>query len=223
QAVGRPGAALVAYERARSRLAEELGADPSEDLVALHTALLRATPKESAAPAVTNLRAELTSFVGRDRDVSAVGELLDASRLTTLTGPGGAGKTRLAVAAAREQLRAMPDGVWLIELAPVTDGTEIAPTALATLGLRDQALIASAAVRASEVGHEPLGRLVAALAGKAALLVLDNCEHLVEAAAAVTERLLRDCPRIRIVATSREPLGITGEALWPVEPLALPP
>ena len=90
--------------------------------------------------------------------MSAVGELLDASRLTTLTGPGGAGKTRLAVAAAREQLRAMPDGVWLIELAPVTDGTEIVPTALATLGLRDQALIASAAVRASEVGHEPLGR-----------------------------------------------------------------
>jgi predicted ATPase/DNA-binding SARP family transcriptional activator len=228
-AAGRPGAALVAYEGVRGRLADQLGTDPSAELVALHTELLRAAPPPGpqalAAPVATNLRAELTSFVGRDRELSEVGRLLDASRLTTLTGPGGAGKTRLAVEAARVALTTMPDGVWLVELAPVSDGGEVAQTALATLGLRDQALIARGPLGGPmpDGGVEPLGRLVAALSGKAALLVLDNCEHLVEAAAAVADRILRTCPRIRIVATSREPLGITGETLWPVEPLSLPP
>ncbi len=252
-ALGQRGAALVAYGRARERLADQLGTDPSAELVALHTALLRADPGPGPGPRPgpgatgaeragadrgaagappwafaarsTNLRAELTSFVGRDGELSEVGRLLGASRLTTLTGPGGAGKTRLAVEAARAQLGAMPDGVWLVELAPVTDPGEVAQTALATLGLRDQALLASNRLRPAVPDEpvEPLGRLVAALSGKRVLLVLDNCEHLVEAAAAVADRILRACPTVRIVATSREPLGITGERLWPVEPLALPP
>ncbi|OLE29728.1 MAG: hypothetical protein AUG44_03090, partial [Actinobacteria bacterium 13_1_20CM_3_71_11] len=222
-AAGRPNDALVAYEELRGRLADQLGTDPSADLVALHTALLRSEPAP-AQEKQTNLRAELTSFVGRDHELSEVGRLLDTSRLTTLTGPGGAGKTRLAVEAARAALTTMPDGVWLVELAPVSDGGEVAQTALATLGLRDHALIARTGGPLSVEGNaEPLGRLVDALSDKAALLVLDNCEHLVEAAAAVADRILRACPRIRIVATSREPLGITGETLWPVEPLSLPP
>jgi predicted ATPase/DNA-binding SARP family transcriptional activator len=249
-ALGRRGAALVSYERARTRLADQLGTDPSPELVALHTELLRANhrpaakdrpattqpppdqppvtaPPDQAAPAaaeLTNLRAELTSFVGRDEELSEVGRLLDRSRLTTLTGPGGAGKTRLAVEAARTQLTTMPDGVWLIELAPVTDPGEVAQTVLATLGLRDQALLATRPRRpVAEEPIEPLGRLVAALSDKQALLVLDNCEHLVSAAATLADRVLRTCARVRIVATSREPLGIDGENLWPVQPLALPP
>jgi predicted ATPase/DNA-binding SARP family transcriptional activator len=238
-AAGRPNDALVAFEELRARLADQLGTDPSAELVTLHTALLRAEPPSAhTKPAydkpahdrpahekhATNLRAELTSFVGRDHELSEVGRLLDTSRLTTLTGPGGAGKTRLAVEAARAALTTMPDGVWLVELAPVSDGGEVAQTALATLGLRDHALIArTGGPLGVEANAEPLGRLVAALSDKAALLVLDNCEHLVEAAAAVADRILGACPRIRIVATSREPLGITGEALWPVEPLSLPP
>jgi predicted ATPase/DNA-binding SARP family transcriptional activator len=222
-AAGRPNDALVAYEELRGRLADQLGTDPSAELVTLHTALLRTEPA-LAREKQTNLRAELTSFVGRDRELSEVGRLLDTFRLTTLTGPGGAGKTRLAVEAARIALTTMPDGVWLVELAPVSNGHEVAQTALATLGLREHALIArTGGPLSAETSSEPLGRLVAALADKAALLVLDNCEHLVEAAAAVADRILRACPRIRIVATSREPLGITGETLWPVEPLSLPP
>src|SRR5207302_11338869 len=110
-AAGRPNDALVAYEELRARLADQLGTDPSAELVALHTALLRSEPAP-AQEKQTNLRAELTSFVGRDHELSEVGRLLDRSRLTTLTGPGGAGKTRLAVEAARAALTTMPDGVW---------------------------------------------------------------------------------------------------------------
>jgi predicted ATPase/DNA-binding SARP family transcriptional activator len=172
----------------------------------------------------TNLRAELTSFVGRDAELAEVSELIGAHRLTTLTGPGGAGKTRLAVEAARAELGAMAGGVWLIELAPVTDPAEVAPTALATMGLREHALIRTPrAARVPDLPSDPLGRLVAALSGQQALLVLDNCEHLVAAAAALAYRVLGACPQVRIIATSREPLNITGEVLWPVRPLALPP
>jgi predicted ATPase len=182
-----------------------------------------------AAPAEqirrTNLRAGLTSFVGRDDDVEGVRALTASSRLTTLTGPGGAGKTRLAVEAARSLLDEVPDGVWLVELAPVAEPADVARTALAVLGLRGQALLAGSRMRvsAAEAPAEPLDRLLAALADKSLLFVLDNCEHLVEAAAQLADRVLGECPHVRILATSREPLRITGERLWPVRPLALPP
>ncbi len=233
-AAGRPGAALVAYEQLRCHLADQLGVDPSADLVALHTALLRSAPAAAGRRPVeaptdggavprTNLRTALTTFVGRDRELSTVARLLQASRLTTLTGPGGAGKTRLAIEAARAELDSATDGVWLVELAPVTDAGEVAPTALAALGLRDQAVLSGPLRGPGPEAADPLGRLVAALSGKSALLVLDNCEHLVAAAATLADRVLGTCPRVRIVATSREPLGIAGETLWPVEPLSLPP
>ncbi|MFI2649843.1 AfsR/SARP family transcriptional regulator [Micromonospora fulviviridis] len=169
-----------------------------------------------------NLPATLTSFVGREEELARVAGLLDRFRLATLTGPGGAGKTRLAVESGRAVAGRFPDGVWLVPLAPVTDPAEVPQAALAALGLREQALLARAGRGAPEPA-DPVGRLVDALAGRAVLLVLDNCEHLLDAAADLTERLLTACPGLRVLATSREPLGITGEALRPVESLALPP
>jgi predicted ATPase len=239
-ATGRRGAALEVYEQTRKRLVGQLGVEPSAELAALHLDILRdESPAEpgpqTSAPvpaspvnhANTNLRAELTSFVGRDAELRQVAELLGAHRLITLTGPGGAGKTRLAVEAARAELAAMPDGVWLVELAPVTDPADVTSTVLSTLGLREQAMTntrrpAAPWVPADEQA-DTLGRLLSALARQHTLLVLDNCEHLVAAAAALADRVLAACPQVRIMATSREPLNITGEALWAVGPLTLPP
>ncbi|MEZ0072713.1 BTAD domain-containing putative transcriptional regulator [Planotetraspora sp. GP83] len=169
-----------------------------------------------------NLRARLTSFVGREEDVEWAGELLAAHRLVTLLGPGGAGKTRLAVESAEAFAARVPDGAWLVELAPVLDPAELPQTVLAALGLRDTGLVPVRAPSASQVPEaDPTGRLLAALSGRAMLIVLDNCEHLIGAAATLADRLLADCPGVRILATSREPLGITGEMLWPVRPLDL--
>ncbi|MET0235932.1 MAG: BTAD domain-containing putative transcriptional regulator [Kibdelosporangium sp.] len=206
---GRANEALTVYETAREALVERLGADPSPELSALHTSILRGNDRPK-----TNLRASLTTFVGRDEDVTQVRKLLGEHRLTTLTGLGGAGKTRLSIEVARALLDQTPDGVWLVELASVTDGADVAQAVLGTLGLRDQALIPKG---------EPADRLAAALSTRNTLLVLDNCEHVIDAAANLAERLLGECPMLRILATSREPFNITGEALWPVEPLALPP
>lgn len=213
---GRGTEALTVYQRTRERLAEELGADPSAELSALHTALLRGELGERAENRRTNLRAELTSFVGKDEDISAVAGLAVEHRLVTLTGAGGSGKTRLATETARTMLAKLPDGAWLVELASVRAGGDLAQVALTAIGLRDPALLGGAR------GGEPMGRLIAALRERAVLLVLDNCEHVIEAAAAFAGRLLGECRRLRILATSREPLGITGEVLWQVEPLALP-
>jgi predicted ATPase len=204
------------YQRTRERLAEELGVDPSAELSALHTALLRGELGERAENRRTNLRAELTSFVGKDDDISAVAGLAIKHRLVTLTGAGGFGKTRLATETARTMLAELPDGAWLVELASVRAGGELAQAALTAIGLRDQALLGGGR------GGEPTDRLIAAVRERAILLILDNCEHVIEAAAAFADRLLGECRRLRILATSREPLGITGEVLWQVEPLALP-
>jgi predicted ATPase/DNA-binding SARP family transcriptional activator len=244
RASGRRSAALEVYEQTRKRLVDQLGVEPSAELAALHLDILRdeppagpgprtprtppSVPESPVNPANTNLRAELTSFVGRDAELRQVAELLGAHRLITLTGPGGAGKTRLAVEAARAELGAMPDGVWLVELAPVTDPADVTPTVLSTLGLREQKLLNGRPAapwnpEASDEQADALGRLLAALARQRTLLVLDNCEHLVAAAAALADRVLAACPQVRIMATSREPLNITGEALWTVGPLALPP
>ncbi|MEU5663818.1 AfsR/SARP family transcriptional regulator [Streptomyces longwoodensis] len=252
-AAGRDNEALLVYQRAREALADTLGADPSPRLAALHVALLRgelaARPEEPerahrgeslprhpsarhpSAPHPehptptprdlprTNLRAELTSFVGRDDDLAALRALVAGHRLTTVIGPGGSGKTRLATETARNLLGELPDGAWLVELAALapaaTDG-DVARAALTGLGLRD-------ALLGGPSHAEPLDRLVAAVRDREALLVLDNCEHVVEAAALFAHRVLGECRRLRILATSREPLGITGEALWQAEPLALPP
>ncbi|HKS49844.1 MAG TPA: BTAD domain-containing putative transcriptional regulator [Amycolatopsis sp.] len=227
-ATGRDTEALLVYQRTREALADALGVDPSPELTALHVALLRGELGRREENRKTNLRAELTSFVGKDADVAAVGELIAEHRLATLIGPGGSGKTRLATETARTLLGDLPDGAWLVELASIGadgdkgggpegqgGGKNVAQATLAGLGLRD-ALLGEAP------NVEPTDRLIAAIREREALLILDNCEHVIESAAAFAHRALGECPRLRILATSREPLGITGEALWPVEPLALP-
>ncbi|MER5390824.1 BTAD domain-containing putative transcriptional regulator [Saccharopolyspora sp. NPDC002686] len=214
-ATGRDSEALLVYERTREALADALGVDPSPELSALHVALLRGELGRRDENRKTNLRAELTSYVGKEADVEAVRELVAEHRLTTLIGPGGSGKTRLAAESARAMLDDLPDGAWLVELAALDADADVAQAALAALGLRD-ALLGGA----PDVG--PADRLVAAIRDREALLVLDNCEHLIESAAVFAHRVLGECRRLRVLATSREPLGITGEALWPVAPLALP-
>ncbi|NJP90975.1 AfsR/SARP family transcriptional regulator [Nonomuraea sp. FMUSA5-5] len=213
---GRANEALTLYQRTRERLAEELGADPSAELSALHTALLRGELGERADNRRTNLRAELTSFVGKDDDIATVAGLAIKHRLVTLTGPGGSGKTRLATETARTMLAELPDGAWLVELASARAGGELAQAALTAIGVRDQALLGSAR------GGDATERLVTAIRERSILLILDNCEHLIEPIATFADRLLGECRNLRILATSREPLGITGEVLWQVEPLALP-
>ena len=213
---GSPGQALEVYEAIRQRLADTLGTDPTAELTGLHLELLRAEP-----PARGNLPAEVSSFVGRDADVREVRDLVARHRLVTLLGPGGSGKTRLSVEAGA----GVPGEVWQVELAPVTDPAEIPAAVLTALGMRNQVLLARPARPGAvhETVLDPLTRLRDGLAGKHLLLILDNCEHLIGAAARVAEALLRAAPGLRVLATSREPLGIPGERLYPVEPLALPP
>ena len=152
----------------------------------------------------------LSSFVGREREVVEVERLLDAVRLLTLTGVGGSGKTRLALEVARGLVGAYPDGVWLVELAPLSEGS-LVPQAVATaLGVREQP-------------NRPLiSTLENVFRKQTVLLVLDNCEHLIGATAHLAEALLRSCPRLRILATSREMLGATGEVSWLTPPLSGP-
>jgi len=221
-AAGRDSEALFTYERTREALADALGVDPSPELSALHVALLRGELGRREENRKTNVRAELTSFVGRDGDVAAVRELITEHRLTTLVGPGGSGKTRLATETARTLTGDLPDGAWLVELAAIgavkgegAVGGDVAQAALAGLGLRDALLGAAPSADAAD-------GLIAAIREREALLILDNCEHVIDAAAKFADRVLGECRRLRILATSREPLGITGEALWLVEPLALP-
>ncbi|MYW65297.1 AfsR/SARP family transcriptional regulator [Streptomyces sp. SID8379] len=203
---GRSAEALQVYEEARRTLADELGADPSAELSALHLELLQGQRPERQR----GVPAQLTRFVGRADELGRIDELLAGARLVTLTGPGGAGKTRLAVEAARSR-----EDVCYVELAPLAEGARIPYTVLTALGVRE-------GLRGPQ-GEDATDRLVAALEGRELLLVLDNCEHVVEDAAKVAGLLLGTCPELRILATSREGLGITGEVLCPVPPLAAGP
>lgn len=215
-AAGRASEALVVYQDAREALADTLGVDPSPELSALHVALLRGEVGGAEnAERRTNLRAELTGYIGKYADIAAVRDLIAHHRLTTLTGPGGSGKTRLALETAQTLLDDLPDGAWLVELASIDANGDVAQSAIAALGLRD-ALLGAAP------DAEPIERFVAAVRDRETLVILDNCEHVIDSVAVFAHRVLGECRRLRILATSREPLGITGEALWQVEPLALP-
>jgi predicted ATPase/DNA-binding SARP family transcriptional activator len=214
-ATGRDTEALLVYQRTRETLADALGVDPSAELSELHVALLRGELVRQAQERKTNLRAELTSFVGQDAAITAVRELVTGHRLTTVIGPGGAGKTRLATETARTLLDDLPDGAWLVELASIGASGDVAQSALAALGVRDPLL-------GGTPDAEPMDRLIAAIRERETLLILDNCEHIIESAASFAHRVLGEGRRVRILATSREPLGITGEALWQVKQLTLP-
>jgi len=239
-AAGRQAQALAAYERLRSRLADDLGIDPGAEVKDVHLEVLRG--KLDVAPAVgngrhssrrTNVRAQLTSFVGRENEVSRVGEALTGYRLVTLVGPGGAGKTRLAsevaahvAAGGSDGLGAgvgelAPDGVWMAELASVTDAADVPQAVLGSVGLRETHLMLDGTHRVT--ARDAQTRLIDGLTDARALLVLDNCEHLIDACAHLADVLLAQSPGLRIVATSREPLGIVGESLLVVPPLGQDP
>jgi len=158
----------------------------------------------------TNLPAELSSFVGRRHELAQVRSALRSSRLVTLSGPGGVGKTRLALRAAADLAAAYPDGAWVVELAPVQDPELVPDTVVAALGLRDATHAA------------PLEGLLAHLHDRALLLVVDNCEHLQDAAAALITQVIGACPDVHVVATSRHALAVDGEHLLPVPPLPVP-
>ncbi|MEV7022178.1 BTAD domain-containing putative transcriptional regulator [Kitasatospora sp. NPDC093558] len=228
---GRTAEALRHYERTRRALADELGVDPGRQLQDVYTELLapeEAPPPPKAPPvrAAGNVRGRLTSFVGRESDLAALREALTASRLVTLTGPGGSGKTSLAVEAGRAELAAgrRPDGVWVAELAPLESPEAVPAAVFSALGLRETVLHTGSMV--AEViekrVEDPLRRLVEHCAHRRMLLVLDNCEHLIQAAADLAATLLVECPGLTVLATSREPLGVPGETVVPVEPLPAP-
>ena len=205
---GRQGEALAAYADARDALADQLGVDPGPGLARLHAAILRQDPTLDGGTPVQAVA--LTSFVGRERDLAETRERLRAGRLVTLTGVGGAGKSRLAVEVAAASRPDFPGGTWLVELAPLAQPGLVAPAV-------------AAALRVREHPQRTLPDLIAERLGDAAaLLVLDNCEHLLDETADLTDRLLHACPRLRVLATSRERLGVTGEHLWPVGGLAVP-
>ncbi len=203
--------ALAACRRARDMLATELGLEPGEELRRLEQAVLRQEVPAAALPARHNLPAPLTSFLGREQDLARLERLLCQARLATLTGTGGTGKTRLALETGARVVGRFPDGVWLAELAGIADPGLVAAQVMLALGVR-------------QAGDVPvLEALIYRLRSAEPLLILDNCEHLLDACAELAGALLGAAPRLRVLATSREPLGIPGEVTYPVRPLDLPP
>lgn len=249
---GRQSEALRVYEDARRELAESLGADPGPELAEAHLAVLRGEPgparpvpvsfsggaggapdarasvvsretpsagDPAASPLRHGLPAQLTSFIGREEELARIGARISDARLVTLIGPGGAGKTRVAVEAAGRHT----GEVRFVDLSGLTHGSEVPQAIAGALGLREAGPLPGTAGReAAGPGGAPLARLTAALTDRDLLLVLDNCEHLIADVARIAAELLAACPRVRVLATTREALGVNGETLCPLEPLPLP-
>ncbi|MHB1597254.1 MAG: ATP-binding protein, partial [Streptosporangiaceae bacterium] len=249
---GRRAEALALYEQTRGLLADRLGVDPSPRLERIYLDILRQdldhapgrepereptaggdetglerqrTAAGDPPPPGAAIRRPLTSFVGRADDVARVLAMLASQRLVTLTGPGGAGKTRLAVelaAGLADDQDRRPWRPWFVDLTPVTDADDVPYAVLHALGVRDGGLMARSGSGPPAAPTDPVTRLAAVLGSGEHLLILDNCEHVVGAAAVLAEEILARCPATRILATSREPLRIGGERLWPVSPLPEP-
>jgi predicted ATPase/DNA-binding SARP family transcriptional activator len=222
---GRQADALAAYRRLRHTLAEELGVEPTPALRRLEAAILRQSDELLPRPSPSvpsppldrprdNLPTALTPFVGRAAEQAEVQALLATSRLVTLTGPGGVGKTRLAVEVAAAVRDKFPDGVWFADLTAVSERALVAPAIAAGVGL----LVGELAQAEGGVG----AALAERLRSRRLLVVLDNCEQVVDSAAAAVHDLLRACPGLVVLATSREALAVTGEVVFSVPPLSLP-
>jgi predicted ATPase/DNA-binding SARP family transcriptional activator len=205
---GRQADALRAYDAAREMFVEQLGLEPGPELRRLEAAILDQDPAldlDRPSRSATNagyLPTPVSEFVGRADELAQIDDAMRSSRLVTLVGTGGVGKTRLAIEAARRVRPSIADGCWFVDLAPLTPAQPVGPAVARTLGLDDA------------------DRLVDYLAPRRALLVLDNCEHLIDAVAGLVARLLRDAPDLRVLATSREGLGLTGERRWLVPPMS---
>jgi predicted ATPase/DNA-binding SARP family transcriptional activator len=213
-AQGRRSEALALYERLRRNLSDAYGGDPDPRSRRLYRDLLAGAVDTAAPtgppPPRTNLRHALTSFIGRERQIGDVRRELARARLVTLTGPGGVGKTRLAAEALRGLLDRYADGVWVVDLVPVATPERLPDAVADAMGLDRSA------------GGDPVRTLAGRLAARRVLLLLDNCEHLVDACAHLVRRLLSECPELRVLATSREPLHVPGEVTLRVPSLAVP-
>ncbi|WP_326719293.1 AAA family ATPase [Streptomyces sp. NBC_00243] len=195
---------------------------PAPHATAMPPILTPPPPNPLTGPAHSNLPVPLTPLIGRAEALTGLSQLLTTARLVTLTGPGGVGKTRLAGAAAgTARADELPDGVWLVEFSGVRGGTaaDLAQVVASALGIRDDAPSALPGAGAGAPSPSPAHRLAAVLRDRRTLLVLDNCEHVVDAAAELAELLLRTAPGLRVLVTSQEPLGLAGEAVFLVEPL----
>ncbi|MEA2828284.1 MAG: hypothetical protein QOG43_2723 [Actinomycetota bacterium] len=221
RAAGNRAHALRAYGWCRHVLAEELGVDPAPETEALYRSLLReehgrgqgrevAWATTGADDPPNNLPTQLTSFVGRGRELREIRRLLEGERLLTLTGPAGSGKTRLALEVASRSLAAHADGSWFVDLAPLADGALVPRAVAAAVGVVEP--------QPSTV----VDTLIDHLRPREAILVVDNCEHVLEAAATLVDSLLRACPLLWVLATSRQPLGVPGEVVWRVPSLSIP-
>lgn len=206
-AAGRQSEALAVYERIRAGLADELGVDPSPELAQVHLAVLRG--ERPLAPRRETLPARLTSFVGRERELGLISDSLANARLVSLLGPGGAGKTRLAIEVAVRHPAHDRGRVWFVALAAVRDPADVAGAVLGALDSPDIRLITAPVTQPVDA----LDRITELLGGGEALLVLDNCEHVIGAAAEIVYGLLGRLPGLRVLATSREPLAVPGEVL----------
>ena len=209
--LGERNKALEQYQACQRALEDELGVEPSRQTQALHKWIQQAVLDiPSQAARVTNLPIPISSFVGRSREMAKIKAVLSKARLVTLTGAGGSGKTRLAIHVGTDLIDSFRDGVWWVELAPLTDASLVPSAVAKTLGI-------------SETSDRPLIETLAEyLCKKQLILVLDNCEHLIEAAANLAESLLSACPDLKILCTSREALGLVGENVWYVPTLSLP-
>jgi predicted ATPase/DNA-binding SARP family transcriptional activator len=208
-ATGQQADALAAFHELRTRLDDELGVEPAAPARELYRRILVQDPALAAAPPPGNLPRRAGVFVGRDREVERVLAALRAGPLVTLTGVGGAGKSRLAVEVAARDRDRFPDGVWLCELAALPDGSPVGDAVSAALGIRQRS------------GLSVEDSVLEYLRGRALLLLVDNCEHVLPHAAGLVAEVVRRCPRVVVLATSREPLAVEGEQVWPVPPLPL--